>query len=281
MITYSTTIEDVFRLLSKHAAKNKTIIHECEKRTLSKIKRASVFPFSKEIQGILAHQNLLDFELDTVYDTKYSGRVGANVSQFMPYAQISPDHVIKNVKDFTCTDIDTMIIGHWEAMKSKLKSEDILRDLINQCIKNKIQIYSFDDLSRYSFPDNCIYTPKVTKKDVPPKRMGKLFQYNKPILGIFGTSSKQGKFTLQLQLRQELIKAGYRIGQMGTEPTSELFGFDCTFPMGYHSTVEIQNEETVEYLNMQMQNICEKEPDIILVGCQSGSTIYDYGNLSS
>lgn len=281
LITQNTTVEEVHKLLKENAVKIIQVNHSCEKHYLTPIRRAAVFPFSKEIQGVLAHQSLLEFEIDAVYDIKYSGRVGANVSQLMPYAKVVPDYRIKNINDIEFMDIDTMIIGHRDKLKSKVKKEDIFRSLVEGCVKNGVQIFSLDDLSEYRIPEKYVYTPAVRKEAVVPKRQGKLFSYNKPVLGVFGTSSKQGKFTLQLLLREELMKKGYSVGQLGTEPTAELFGFDCVFPIGYNSLVEIQGEEAVQYINMQMQSICEKEPDIIIVGCQSGSVPYSYGNLST
>lgn len=261
LITANTTIEKVHKLLKENAGKVIQVNRSCKKHFLSPIKRAAVFPFSKEIQGVLAHQSLLEFEIDAVYDIKYSGRVGANVSQLMPYAEVAPDYTIKNINDIEFMNIDTMIIGHRDKLKSKVKKEDIFRSLVEGCVKNGVQIFSLDDLSEYRIPEKYVYTPAVRKEAVVPKR--------------------QGKFTLQLLLREELMKKGYSVGQLGTEPTAELFGFDCVFPIGYNSLVEIQGEEAVQYINMQMQSICEKEPDIIIVGCQSGSVPYSYGNLST
>ena len=280
LISRNTTVEEAHRMLQENAVKTIQLNYSDQKQNFIPIKRAAVFPFSKEIQGILAHQNLIDFEIDAVYDIKYSGRVGANVSQLMPYARIMMDYKIKNIRDIDFNNIDTMIIGHRDKLKNKVKKEDVFHDLAENCVKNQVQIFSLDDLDEYKISKGYVYTPAVLKKEVLPKRQGKLFRYNKPILGVFGTSSKQGKFTLQLLLREKIMKRGYSIGQLGTEPTAELFGFDYVFPIGYNSLVELQNEEAVQYINMQMQSICEKEPDIIIVGCQSGTVSYDYGNIS-
>lgn len=99
-------------------------------------------------------------------------------------------------------------------------------------------------------------------------------------MGVFGTSSKQGKFTLQLMLRSELIKRGYHVGQVGTEPTALLFGMDIAFPNGFHATAEINREDTVIYLNKAMHDISMKS-EIVIVGGQSGIVIRDEGNLDN
>jgi len=97
-----------------------------------------------------------------------------------------------------------------------------------------------------------------------------------PVLGVFGTSSSQGKFTLQLVLRRLLMKLGYTLGQIGTEPHSRLFGMDYAFPMGYASTVNLPVELYPEYLDRKMREVCwQRRPDLMLVGCQSGTIPFD------
>jgi len=52
-----------------------------------------------------------------------------------------------------------------------------------------------------------------TSKIVP---FGKLYKNDIPILGIFGTRSKQGKWSLQMELRKRLLADGYVVGLLGT-----------------------------------------------------------------
>lgn len=92
-----------------------------------------------------------------------------------------------------------------------------------------------------------------------------------PILGVLGTSSKQGKFTLQLQLRKCFLDAGYKVGQVGSEPSSELFGMNKVIPFGYNSTTYLKEEAFIEYINKCLYQISLEEPDIIIGGAQSGS----------
>ena len=37
---------------------------------------------------------------------------------------------------------------------------------------------------------------------------------NKPTVCVVGTSSSQGKFTLQLKIREKLLGIGYKVGQI-------------------------------------------------------------------
>ncbi len=101
-------------------------------------------------------------------------------------------------------------------------------------------------------------------------------EVDRPVLGVFGTSSSQGKFTLQLALRRELQQQGYRIGQVGTEHHAELFGMDISFPMGYDSRVELPMQHWPMYLDRRMRQLCcEQKPDLVIVGSQSGTIPYN------
>lgn len=94
---------------------------------------------------------------------------------------------------------------------------------------------------------------------------GKLYRISKPILCEVGTSSKQGKFSLQLAISEQLVKFSYNIGQLGAEPSSLLFGMDECFHFGYSSDCNLPIDNIVSYVNQ----ISQKDSDIIISGCQS------------
>lgn len=251
-----------------------------ENKTLFPIKRASIFPFSKEMRSMLAFQDLLLFKIDAVYDVKYSGKVGAMVSQLMHGQKIQNDYQIRNIVDVDWEHIDTFILGHLGELSQRINQETLRENIIEQCLKHNVKLVSFDEMEDERLSDKNLYVPIIEDIRVLPKRQGKLYRYNKPILGVYGTSSKQGKFTLQLILRKKLIEQGYKIGQIGTEPSSLLYGMDYVYPMGYNSTVKLKEYDTIQYINNMVHSLCEKDIDLIITGSQSGTVPYDYGNLS-
>ena len=174
-------------------------------------------------------------------------------------------------------------MGHTDELFQILDRPGFKQSLINQIIDHGKNLYAYDDLSGYDIPENrrdLVYYPKITQADVPVCPFGKLYRQGKPILGVFGTSSRQGKFTLQLKLRTEFLNRGYRVAQIGTEPNALLFGMDIVFPVGYHSSVSINRKDTVAYLNNAIHEI-SSDADIVLVGGQSGTVIRDEGNLDN
>lgn len=101
--------------------------------------------------------------------------------------------------------------------------------------------------------------------------MGKMWHIFSPVLGVFGTSSAQGKFSLQLKLRKAFINAGYYVKQISTEPTGALFGMDYMCPFGYNSSISINRNEAAKYYNQLLHECDVANPDLIIVGSQSAT----------
>jgi uncharacterized NAD-dependent epimerase/dehydratase family protein len=97
-----------------------------------------------------------------------------------------------------------------------------------------------------------------------------------PILGIVGTSSAQGKFTLQLVLREGLRARGLEVGQVGTEHQSRLFGMDDAFAQGFANNVSLEPKAWAEYFDLRYRQIArDRRPDVILFGTQGGTIPYE------
>lgn len=242
--------------------------------------KAAIFPFNKEMHSLIRFHDLLTFKITDVYDVKYSGHVGATTGHLLGI-ETDVDLKIQNIDKIDWGKIDTLIIGHLEQLSSAINYRRLLLDLLRQAQAHDVFVYAFDDLNPLlseldHVPD--LFFPYIDSKNLPPFQFGKLYRISKPVLGVFGTSSKQGKFTVQLELRRRFLNAGYLVGQIGTEPTSLLYGMDCVFPSGYHSTVHLDRYDVVRYLNNEVNRLCQNN-EIILVGSQSGTVSYDLGNL--
>lgn len=165
---------------------------------------------------------------------------------------------------------------------------DFLEETVNNCIKYGKKLFAFEDLSEYvtkfinrkAFEENC-YFPEITYENIPKGRFGKLFGIQMPVLGIVGTSSSQGKFTIQMELRKKLTEQGYNVGQIGTEPTAFCYDMDFTYPYGYESTVKTMGYHNVLLLNHAIHDIEMKGYDICLVGAQTNAAAYAYSNLKN
>ncbi|MCL2717615.1 MAG: S8 family serine peptidase [Lachnospiraceae bacterium] len=251
--------------------------HNAEPFPMPQIKKAVVFPFNKEMHAIIRFHYLIEFEIAGIYDVKYSGRVGTNTCRILMDDNVK-DIKVRDISEINWDEFDTLIIGHLDELTNLTNGEQLRTQLLDKAVELGKNVYSFDPINENTKEPN-IYYPNKSIQDVPANRFGKLYNISKPVLGIFGTSSRQGKFTLQLILRDKLQQQGYRVGQLGSEPNSLLFGMDDIFPFGYNGTVQLEGYESITLLNQIMFEISQKENDIILVGSQSGTVPYDSGNL--
>lgn len=239
------------------------------------ISKAIAFPYNKEMHSVVRFDNLLSFDLKGVYDIKQSGNLGKTI-----ISEKGNRYSVQNVFKIDWeSDFDTLIIGHIN-MLEKIINTDIRKYLMLKCKLHKKNIYSFDFISNDKTKaeyDLHIFSPFINSKMLPQNTFGKLYHIDKPVIGIFGTGSKQGKFTLQLILRKFFQNAGYKVGHIGTEPSSLLFGCERVYPMGYENSVDTKGFDSVSLLNKYMFDI-SKETEIIIVGSQANTVPPLMGN---
>ena len=270
--------------LEKHAKE----ILECKVSTerednnsCREIKNAAVFPFNKEIEGIVNFSDLLPFHLEEIYDIKLSRNIGKEVCNL---SRKNTYH-IKSVEELDGSKIDTLIVGHLRDIEM-LTKRPIKRFLLERCLDLKINVFMFDEYEYEAFKDRFknldleLNYAKNTSCNHDMNRFGKMYNVSTPVLGVFGTSSKQGKFTLQMELRRRFLNDGYRVEQLITEPSATLFKL-ASYPFGYLSSEnrDISPYEKLLHLNDCLHHLDLKRPDIILVGSQSGTVPQLFNNL--
>ena len=249
------------------------------------IVQAAVFPYGKEALNLALYVEKLPFKIIDFYDHRLFGKVGKVIKK-----EFSQDYVpcyrIKNIDEIEWDSIDTLILCHIDKFINQLNMEKYIREMIETALCAGKQIFSFDNIL-HLLPEgkrlshSSVYWPEITKDSLPQYQFGKLYCLSTPVLSVLGTSSSQGKFAVQMKLREKLIEMGYHVAQIGTEPYSELMGFDAVFPMGYNSTVSLNGYESIYMLNYILHQLELKNPDIILAGSQSGTIPYNQVNLRS
>ena len=243
------------------------------------MKKAAIMPFNKEMHSLIRYEELLEFKIVAIYDSKYTSKVGANTNVLLGVNKTNA-HIIKNIDYIDWDEFDSIIIGHIGELSESVRNDTILSTLINDAISRNKIIYSFDPPPFQTVYKDLFY-PKLNLNYLNGSTCGKLYRINKPILCVVGTSSKQGKFTLQLELRKRLCDLGYKIGQLGTEPSSLLFGMEGCFHFGYNANCTLSNEEFISYVNQTVEDIAESDCDIIISGCQSETLHHDVACLEN
>lgn len=247
------------------------------------IKKSCIFPFNKEVQTIARFDGRLDFEILHYYDSKYLGNCGRKISSILENTETNA--TVENIENINwCEDFDTFILGHTDKI-NRLLDKNYADEIIKSCLDNNKNLFVFDDLNLtdeiiQSFIDKGlnIYFPSVNNKD-HSAQAGKLYSFAAPILAVFGTSSKQGKFTLQLNIKRVLSERGYDIGFLGTEPTAYLLDADEDYVAGYNSDIYKDPTNNIIRLNSLIHNIARKQKDLILLGSQSHTVPVAYSNI--
>lgn len=249
-------------------------------KTKMQIKHAIVFPFNKEIHSMAAFENLLNFSVDGFYDIRQRGNISRRICDVLPYTDNQ-----KIIFDYDKLNwglpFDTFLCGHISELKQILK-KDIMEEIIENCMIYNKQLICFDNITKYHPEQFSIkyWFPYMNKNMVPQLRYGKLRSPNIPIVGVFGTSSNQGKMTLQLCLRDCFTKRGIKVKNIGSEPQSALFGFEYSYVFGYQSTDDLIPEEMILTLNEAIYELEKENCELIIVGSQSGTVANQLRNIN-
>lgn len=254
--------------------------HIPQKQIKIKINNAIVFPINKETNSIAAFEHLAYFNVLGYYDIREKGLVNKKINQVLTYTTNE-----KYIQDFSKIDwnddFDTFICGHIGDI-SKILGYDILDIIAQKCYLHNKLLICFDNTYNYleKYPQLRLWFPYIDQNHVPQNRFGKLRSPNIPIVGVFGTSSQQGKMTVQLKLREELQKRKIKVKNIGSEPESMLLDFEYSYVFGYESTDLLTSYEMIQILNEAVYDLEKSECEIIIVGSQSGTVPHQLRNMS-
>lgn len=230
--------------------------------------KTAVFPFNKEIHSFVRYSDLLKFDIVDFYDTKYSGNVGAYTTDIL-CIDSNATHIkkksIKNISSIDWDSFETLILGH-------CASRSDFENLIREAISRGKNIYSFDPVPDTWVDEDytgMVYYPGTAIDFDYRTRFGKLHVIGTPVIAVFGTSSRQGKFSIQLELKRRFIADGYKVGHLSTEPSGFAFGASQVYHCGYNASVDALRDENMVYINELLHRIDEENNDIILLGGQS------------
>ncbi len=251
------------------------------------IRKAALYPFAKEMHALVRFRDLLDFEIAGIADPVGRGLAGRDAGEAI--GDVPAGVRIASRLEQACAGADTLILGYVDQL-ARIEKRDLLRECIELALDRGMHVFSFLPVWPAIYPDLHARAQenglRLCYPAIPAEEVARaLSQFpdreaGVPVLGVFGTSAAQGKFTVQLILRRKLLERGYRVGQLGTEPHAELFDMDLAFPMGYASPLELRLQDWVPYLDCKLQEICrQRQPDLVLVGSQSGTIPYEIRDL--
>ena len=258
------------------------------------MKKIVAFPFNKENHSLVRNHAMLSPQLVDVLDVKYSPYIGYDACQLLSISDYDPDgkdenttseYIIKDIMQFDWnTDFDTFVLGHVFQLNETLPFS-IYEHIYSNCIQYRKNLYSYDSIPSHvkkMFSEKGLraFCPQITENNISLNHCGMLYEISKPVVGIFGTSAKQGKWSLQLKIREVLEERGYRTGHLGTEPQSLLFHNTKMCAIGFHSEVNLKQTSAISLFNYLLHSL-EETSDVLFFGTQSNVIPYSFGGLAT
>lgn len=243
-------------------------------------KNILVYPFDNEFNPILKHQNLLDeYQISNVVSLKGWGFCGKDAGESDNRSNLN--YTVTNefndnldqcdavlfCETRTPVDFDKFIMPKVDTAVKKGKdiifitelSESNLERVINTCNQYNVDF-------KYLYNNN---TENFKKLEELTHFEQSILDINTPVIFIMGTSEKTNKFDIQLSLRENIMKKGYKISQVGSRRYCELLGFH-SFPSFMYSVLDETSK--IVMFNRYIKSIeINESPDIIIIGIPGGN----------
>jgi len=257
---------------------------------LNRIKRAVLYPFSKEMHALVRYRDLLPFAITAIADVPGRMTIGKDAGVLLGMADTGL--IVGSDLTELLAGADAVILGYLDEL-SGIRGRNLLHECCAKAVDMGKDIFSFLPLSGKEYREIRktaaekrlkVLSPFITFNDYQTivETAGDPTGITVPVVGIFGTGPSQGKLTTQLCLRRWLKAVGYNIAQIGTEHHGALFGFDFTLPIGYgrDQSVQIPTDMYIPLLQAVIRILDAKKPDIVIAGAQSGVIPFDFSSLS-
>lgn len=286
------------RTLLMQFSQNETHVREQHKESLRypyhDIRKAILFPFNKEMHGLVRFEDDLEFTISRVVDLPFKGDVGKCARECIGLESggISIESNFQKALDDAA---DTVILSDLSEL-SRIYRKDLVVKYAGMSFskgKNVVSIEvlnpkTYETVLQLSKEYGCSFFALNSlfadcKLDMVPN-----IDFATPVLGVFGTGPKVGKFTVQVTLKKYLTTIGYNVANICTEPQGFLLGFE-TFPIGNYNLLNyISLDKQINYIKKKIIDLNHNNsPELIIIGGQSGVVPFsrdiqtDYNSLSS
>ena len=242
-------------------------IDELEKKESCFYGNAAVIPVSKEMDSLQTFAEYVSLKIIAGVDYRKKGRRESNIP------------IKSSLRDLTGLPLDWLIVGYLDKLE-KIGDAWSLNYILEFALENRLHVFSFLPVAeemkkRFAeknlfLQDTFVYTNAYYERvnqAVPYKIPSKL-----PVLGVFGTSSRQGKFTLQMLLRRELERKKVKLITLATEHQAAAMDVSICYPCGYggENNIKLSMEQSIELLQKSIYYLEQTtDAEMILVGGQS------------
>jgi len=249
------------------------------------IDKAVFLGSNSEVQLFRDYEELLKFDLVGVVEPQHNSFPSPSM-WFASERALESERVDYNINEDKLFDaamaclskVDTLILGHVE-----MQDENFTARLLSESIQSGKNVFSLGLLQNppKTLLKNYVHRPKtpwISWPHVDENRISELLNEMSSdhilnsqilVLGIVHISEQQsGKFNIELMLRQQLLKRGHKIRQIGSSSYSELFGCDYSFYSNYFSP-SFSTHLQVAYAKLMLETInnIDREAQLIIVSC--------------
>jgi peptide maturation system protein (TIGR04066 family) len=235
-----------------------------------------VYPYDDQFTPVLRHQDLLqDYEVVGLVSPKGWGLTGRDAGE----ADNGSPLGISVTSDFEgsleCCDavlfsesriqlefrqyLMPKVMKAIEAGKDILFTSSLTDDLCNEILKACTD-HSVDFIY---YPETRGVSRGIAGDD------DLLCDIDTPVIFVLGTGERTNKFEIQLALRENIMKMGYKVSQVGTREYCELLGFH-SFPRFMFGDAISETSKIVSF-NRFIKGLERNEcPDVIIIGIPGG-----------
>lgn len=235
-------------------------------------KKAVIYPYDNTLTYFFRHHNLIK-EYHIVgavspngwgYTGKDAGgvdggqKVGIEVKD--KFSELEDDYDTVIITDTRLDlDFDSVLYHHIEELVIQGKDIVFYRNLDVKDLEKICLLCKENDVSLI-YPNN-VKLNKISTEE--------LVDVNTPIIFVLGMSSRTQKYEIQLSIREELIKKGYKVSQIGTKNHCELFDFNSFPEFMFNGSID-ESEKVILFNRLVKEMEIKEKPDVIIIGIPGG-----------
>lgn len=239
--------------------------------------RMLVFPYGRDCEPIVRHAGLLEpcYEIAALVSPGGWGMAGKDIT-VVDSGAILP--VYEKIQEVT-EEFDSLFIPPFEVFGKEVENrlvDEMLR--LIPCISHVIYASRLASENHKKLEEACLLSgeacsfidfseykePKVFSLAEPIEEYPSLIPLDVPVAVVAGWWERTDKFEVSLALREQFLKRGYHVSQVGSRDGCEMFGFH-SFP-SFMFRKDVDAVAKIIYFNRWIVEVARKErPDLLLV----------------
>lgn len=241
-----------------------------------------VYPYDLEFCAVIRHKELLkDYEVAALVSPRGWGMTGKDAATADNGDELGI--MVSNDFEGNLDLCDTVLFC--ESVRA-LEFESVLMPKILKALEHKKNIIMTIPLDREKYD---LVSQKCAESGVDFKCFGVarepenfeeiptqseiMYDMGTPVIFVLGMGERTNKFEVQLSLRDNIEKMGYKVSQVGTRQYCELLGFHSIPSFMYSKKISETNK--IVLFNHFIKSIeMEEKPDLIIIGIPGGVMAY-------